>query len=113
MGLIANFFLYFDQFKAPATLRTNGNGETSSICTGVFSFILACIFLWLLIAKAIEITAFKKIEVSSFIEDDLSNLKKTEVMFAINIFEEHGKLINNPYFQFYATVQNNKEEILQ
>ena len=34
-------------------------------------------------------------------------------MFAMNVFEEHGNLVNNPYFQFYALVLDNEENIIE
>ena len=60
-----------------------------------------------------EITQLQEVEASSLIEDELTRLKKTEIMFAMNVFEEHGNLVNNTYFQFYALVLDNGENIIQ
>lgn len=34
-------------------------------------------------------------------------------MFAMNVFEEHGNLVKNPYFQFYAIVMDSEENIIE
>lgn len=102
--MITNFILYFDSFTAPATLRTADGGQTNSMCTGIFSFLLTGFFMYVFVIKSMEITQFEEVEANSLLEDQLEHLKKTEVMFAMNVFEEHGTLVNNPYFQFYALV---------
>lgn len=34
-------------------------------------------------------------------------------MFAMNVFEEHGKIVKNPYFEFQAYIFDKHEKILQ
>ena len=113
MGMITNFILYFDSFTAPATLRTSDGGETNSMCTGIFSFLLTGFFMYVFVIKSMEITAFEEVEANSLVEDDLEHLKQAEVMFAMNVFQEHGNLVNNQYFQFIAYVLDINENIIE
>ena len=83
------------------------------MCTGLFSLALTGIFLWIIVAKSMEITQFQKVQATFLVEDELTRLKKAEVMFAMNVFEEHGELVNNRYFQFYAYVMDKQENIIE
>ena len=92
MGLLQKFIFFFDNFTAPATLRSGGNPETASSCTGVFSIFLVFFFTYIFIIKAFEVMTYQQVSANSLVEDEIDHIKTGEVMFAMNILEEHGKM---------------------
>ena len=106
MGLFKQFIYFFDSFQAPATLRVGGNPETSSLCSGFFSILIIGFFAYIFAIKTHEVLTFQQVSSSSVMEDKIGQRKEGEIMFGINILEQHGSLHENQYFQFYASVQD-------
>ena len=105
MSLKKSFVESFDQFCAPATLRTKGGSELSSVCTGVFSLLLWLFFTYVFVRKFYDVLTFESIEFKDLIDDKLSVEKKGEVMFAVRVSEVSDNLLYSPYFHFSATIQ--------
>ena len=76
MSLKQRFVWFFDQFYTPATLRTRGEPEYSSACTGIFSLILWIVFTYIFIIKCYEVFTYQSIEFKDLIDDKIGKEKQ-------------------------------------
>ena len=76
MGVFQKFVWFFDSFPAPAGLRSHGEPEFSSACTGIFSILLVIGFAYVFFAKAYEVFTYQSIDFKSVVEDGVDKQKE-------------------------------------
>lgn len=62
MRTVKKFFAEFDMFAVAPTLRSNEEPETSSLCSGVTSFLLAMFFSYVFIINVVKVVTYEQID---------------------------------------------------